>query len=265
MQRLACLAAGLLLAACATPIARVWSPLPADDPRPAALLEAWTRAAEERHSLRGRARLAVDGEDGDVHLRSRQVIALERPARLRVEIQGLLAQTIAVLVTDGSRYELFRAEDRSYETGPVHPGLLWEQAHIDLTPEEAIDLLLGMPRPDPGLSLAAAFGDPDSSMRLDLADADGRVRWRARFDAAGLLRRLEVFDVDGDDLWTATFGDYADVDGTPFAHALTLDVVGGHTRAEITLSDVQLNPELSPDIFRLRAPPGPAAAVEEGG
>ena len=265
MQRLACLAAGLWLAtACATPAA-VWAPLPANDPRPAALLSAWAQAAEERRALRGRARLAVDGAGGAVPLRLRQLIALERPARLRVEIQGLLNQTIAVLVTDGARYELFRADDRSYHTGPVHPGLLWEQAHLDLTPEEAIDLLLGLPAPDASLVPVAALGDAAASVRLDLADAEGRVRRRARFDADGLLRRLEVFDAQGQPAWTAAFDGYAPVAGVDFAHQVTLDVASGGTHAEITLKDVQLNPELSPDIFRLRAPQLPAAAAEGGG
>ncbi|MGI9591291.1 MAG: hypothetical protein ACR2P8_07975, partial [Myxococcota bacterium] len=189
----------------------------------------------------------------------------EKPGRLRVEIQGLLSQTVAVLVTDGSRYELFQAGDRSYHSGPVHPGLLWEQAHLDLTPEEAIDLLLGMPTPDPTLMPAGAATDAEASVRLDLADASGRVRRRARFDAAGLLRRVEVYDAQGERLWAAEFDEYAPVDGMDFAHAVTLDVVSGGTRAEITLRDVQLNPTLSPDIFRLRAPQPPAAGAGTGG
>ncbi len=34
--------------------------------------------------------------------------------------RGCSSQTLAVLVTDGPRYELFRAEDRSFESGEVH-------------------------------------------------------------------------------------------------------------------------------------------------
>ena len=64
---------------------------------------------------------------------------------------------------------------------------------------------------------------------------------------------------------TSDFDAYAEVDGMPFAHAVTLDIGAGETHAEITLRKVQLNPELSPDIFRLRAPAVPAAAVKEGG
>ena len=91
----------------------------------------------ERHALRGRARLAVDGGDGAVRLRGKQIVVLERPARLRVEVLGFLNQTVAVLTTDGERFELFRSGDRSYETGAVHPDLLWQEAHLALTPEEA--------------------------------------------------------------------------------------------------------------------------------
>jgi len=101
VRRLSILFAALLAAtACRTP-APIAVPLPPDDPRPAALLDAWARAAGERHGLRARARLAVDGADGALHLRGKQILVLERPAYLRVEILGLLNQTVAVLVTDG--------------------------------------------------------------------------------------------------------------------------------------------------------------------
>ena len=81
-----------------------------------------------RRGLSGRARLAVDGHDGALRLRGSQRVALERPARLRVEVLGLFDQTLAVLVTDGERYQFFRANDRTWESGPVGPDLLWTHA-----------------------------------------------------------------------------------------------------------------------------------------
>ena len=82
------------------------------------------RTKSSRQALRGRARLAVDDAKGRVKVRGRQLLVVERPARLRVEVQGLLDQTVAVLVVDGDRYELFRADDRSYRSGVLPPGLL---------------------------------------------------------------------------------------------------------------------------------------------
>lgn len=265
MRRLVIFAAAALAAsACRTPLPPL-ERLPADDPRPARLLEGWERVAGARHAMRGRARLSVDGGDGAVRLRSRQLLVLERPARLRVEIQGLLSQTVAVLVTDGERYELFRADDRSYQAGPVHPGLLWEQAYLDLTPAEAIELLLGSAASDPSLTPLAAYADGDGGVQLDLADARGRLRRRLHFDAQGRLRALEVSDEGGDVLWQAEFDDYERVGAAEFAHRLGLQVARGDARVQITLEDVELNPELPPDIFRLRVPAEASAATARGG
>jgi hypothetical protein len=265
VRRVSILVAALLAATACRTLAPVAIPLAPDDPRPALLLDAWAHAAGERRGLRARARLAVDGGSGAVRLRGKQILVLERPSRLRVEILGLLGQTVAVLTTEGERFELFRAEDRSYETGDVHPDLLWEQAYLALTPEEAIDLLLGLPAPDRSLALVAALGDGAGGVSLELADAAGRLRRRAGFDAEGRLRWLEALDGADALVWRAEFDEYAAVGGEPFAHAVSIEVSAGRTRAEISLRDVELNPELPPDIFRLRAPEGAGAQPDGGG
>ena len=52
----------------------------------------------------------------------------------------------------------------------VSAGLLWRVARVDLAPEEAVDLILGVPRPKRGLSPGAAR-DAISSSRWHLQDA----------------------------------------------------------------------------------------------
>jgi len=241
-------------------------PLPSDDPRPGALLEAWARQAGERSALRGTGRLAVDADGAaaggrDLHFRSRQALVLARPARLRVELRTLLGTTAAVLATDGERYDFFRAEDRSFESGPVHDALLWEVARLALTPEEVVDLILGAPRLAEALSPTAAFDAGDGRVRIALADASGSVRRQVDFDAAGRLRRLQQRRRDGAVAWEAAFDDYAAVNGAAVAHSLAIELSGGRTRALLSLSGVELNPELSPDTFRL----DDLAAREAGG
>jgi hypothetical protein len=251
----------LLLAGCRSPLPLV--PLPADDLRPQAYLAAWAERAHERRALRGLARLSVDGDE--VELRSKQILIVERPARLRVEILGLLNQAVAVLVINGSRFELFRAEDRSVERGDVRPGLLWEVAGLDLTPQETVALLLGAPDPDASLRVVRALAAGDDEIRLDLADAGGVVRRRIGFDGEGRLRWLEQGDGGGAMSWRAHFDDYELVQGSPVAHAITLDVAAGQTHAELSLRDVELNPELPPDIFRLRLRDSGDGGTREGG
>jgi hypothetical protein len=258
------LAGALVLGACRTPVPPA-PPLPPDDRRPEQWLARWEACAEGRQALRGRARIAVDVEGsrfggGEVHLRSRQRIVLARPARLRVEVQALFGATVAVLATDGQRYELFEVGDRSYASGPVHDGLLWEVARIGLTPAEAVDVILGSPRATEQLSVAGAWALPEGGVRVALADAEGAVRRQLEFDAEGRLRRLRVDPADGE-AWEVRYDDYALVDGEPLAERVSLDLRGGRSKAVLSLSDVEINPQLPPDVFRLRAP----AAPEGGG
>jgi hypothetical protein len=221
----------------------------------------------ERTALRGNARLAVDADragadGGDVRFRSRQALVLAWPASLRVEVRGLLGNAVAVLTTDGDRYDLFQAEDRSFETGPVHDSLLWEVARLALTPAEVVDVILGAPQLDAALAPSGAFDAGDGRVRIALSDASGMLRRQVDFDRDGRLRWLQQRRGSGAVAWEARFDDYAQVDGTPLAHSVSIELREGSTRARLTLSRVELNPELPPDIFRLDAL---ESSVAEGG
>ncbi len=225
--------------------------LPADDPRPARLLASWEETASARVGLRGRARLAVDAESGGAKLRGRQILVVERPTRLRVEIKALFDQTVAVLVTDGGEFELLRADDRSYRRGAIEPGLLWETAWLDLEPAEAIALLVAAPdlgnstRPDAARALA------DGGIEIDLMDAEGRLSRRVGFDGDDRLRSVERFRVDGGRAWRAEYDRYEDVGDDEFPHRLRI-ATAEETSAEIVLSAVELNPDLPASLFRIR-------------
>jgi hypothetical protein len=235
--------------ACATSIPL--QPLPPGDPRPRQLLDDWVERASQRQRLRGLARLAVDRNDGSVQLRGKQLLVLERPSRLRVEILGFLGEQLAVIATDGEGFEVYRAEDQSYEAGEVDEHLLWNEAGIDLSPEEAVAVLLGVPVSEPLPTPVNAVRDGDGRIRIDLADAQEKVVERATFDPAGRLRAFEVLDDSGAVLWGAQFDEYRDVGESAFAHSIGLDVRSGMTRVEISFRNVELNPDLPPGLFRL--------------
>jgi hypothetical protein len=235
--------------ACVTPIPP--QPLSPGDPRPRRLLDDWVERTSERQRLRGLARLAVDRNDGSIRLRGKQLVVLERPSRLRVEILGFLNQSLAVIATDGERFEVYRAEDQSYEAGEVDDRLLWNEAGIDLSPEEAVAVLLGVPISEPLPAPVNAVRDGDGRIQIDLADTQGTVVERATFDSAGRLHAFEVLDDSGAVVWAAQFGEYRDVGGSPFAHSIGLDVRSGKTHAEISFRKVELNPNLPPGLFRL--------------
>ena len=278
MRLLLWLALAALATGCVTtvPAAR----LEEDDPRPDALLAAWRASTAHRDSLRAVARLAIDAAEAnpdgsDLALRSKQRLWLSRPAQLRVEVLGFLDTTLAVLVTDGERYSLFESQEQHFQEGPVYPELLWDAAHLALTPAETVEVILGAPEPDAGLARGDAYLIGDR-VRIELADPGGRVRRVVEFGAAGELRRLAQSDESGEVAWEALFDDYAEVGGAPFARDVALRSSSGRSRAEIVLRSIELNPSLPVDIFRLRPPssrldpenrseaPGRARAAEGG-
>jgi hypothetical protein len=91
------------------------------------------------------------------------------------------------------------------------------------------------------------------------------LRRRATFDSAARLRELDVLHDDGAPRWSAQFDDYEPVAQVPVAHRITLDVTTGASRVKISLRDLELNPELPPGIFQLRAPAAAGASGGEGG
>lgn len=256
---------GLLLACALLAGCRTLGPTPAGTgavpPDAQALLASLGRVAAERHGLRAMAHTAIDGPGGST--RSSQVLALEAPAKLRVEILGLLNQAVAVLATDGEEFELFRAEDRSVRRGPVYAGLLWEVAKVDLTPEEATSVLLGAPRPAPGLRFSGSQPLPAGGARLDFSDALGAVRQRFDFDAAGHLTQVDRFDVGGRVQWEARYSDLRPLGDQSFAYGLRLAFPDAGSQVAIDFKNVELNPALPPETFVLRLPglePPPAQA-----
>jgi hypothetical protein len=242
----------VLARACASDRAPTATPLAPGDTRAAALFAALSADAAARQSLRGVARLAIDGPAGSA--RVRQILALERPARLRVEILGLLDQTQAVLSTDGTRYRLVRSQDRSVEQGAVYDALLADVAGLAVTPEEAVRILLGAPwSEDARFEAAAALSD--GGMRLVLRRAGALEREQLDCDAAGHLQRWTLLGADGDALLDARYDGFDALDDATFPREVEVRDARTGASVHVAWSRVELNPVLAPALF---AVPGAA-------
>jgi hypothetical protein len=230
----------LALAGCRT-LPAEQRPLATDDPRPALRVAALRALGEQRHALRATARSRSEGPGGGGF--SNQLLLVQRPASLRVEVIGLLQQRILVLATDGVRYELWRAEGGLREEGPVHPGVLDEVAGLPVTPEAAVGLLLAAPELPEGPATSA-----DES-------ADGRLalHWPEQtleFDPEGRLAALR-FRPDGRDILYARWDDWRETPGGAFPHRLEIELAEAEARLVLEYRQVELEPEIDPALFRL--------------
>ncbi len=245
----------LLLSACRTtapaptaPDAHLGAVLSADDPRPGAFLEHLLQEGRERRSLRGVADLALDGPNGSA--RAKQIVLLEKPARLRVEVLGFLSQSVAVLTTDGTRFRLFRAKERTIEEGEIRPSLLWEVAGIALRPDTAVRVLLGTPALPDGARPLPPRATRQGGVRLAFAYDEFVVA--VEFDRDGALRRWGIEEQARRQVFIeAIYSDYAPLAGTEFAHQIELSDHRNGTRARVQFADIDLNPDLPPEVFAL--------------
>jgi hypothetical protein len=234
---------------CQTPLpAR--EPLDPVDPRPKAFIEALEATAASRTSLQGALRLSLDSPD--LNFRRPQRLALRRPADLRVEVLGLFGQIAAILVTNGSTYQTFDASRGTVESGEVTPDLLWRTARVALQPGEAVDLLLGAPRPSEEAFFAGAYVDSNGGVSIEFKDERGRLRERFNFTETGELGEFVRFAENGDVAWEASFDDYRDVSGSPFAFDVRLRFPELDARASLRFDHATLDPDLADELFALR-------------
>lgn len=241
------LGAAVVLGGCQAPPVQ-WTRVAADDPRPASLRAGLLALAEARHALRASGRVRSEGAASSGF--GRQLLLVERPASLRVEVLGPLAQRVLVLATDGEAYALYRAERPAIERGEVYPGVLAETAGLPLSPAAAAALLLAAPTP-PAEPPAGIFEAADGALSLRWPDQ------RLDFDAEGRLVEL-VFHPGGRETFRARWSDWREVAPGAFPHRLELELVSPPARWQLDYGEVELNPELAPGLFEL---PEPRAAT----
>ncbi len=215
--------------------------------RPIAGAEESTRAlgvraiggAAGRKTLRavGVVRLAGPGGSGNV----KQVILVERPARLRLESLNLLGQAATLLVTDGERYAFF--DGKTLDAGALTPGVLHDRLGLAFAPEEAAGALLVTPKPI-AWPPQAILG---RGAEREVTFADQTLR----FADGGDLAAIESLDASGSVLWSAEYATWREVPGGRYPFSVVLIFPGTKLRAELELSAVELNPKLEASLFRV--------------
>ena len=229
-------------------------PLSEADPRPHHLLEGLSAQAPMRKALQGAARLSIDAKD--LSFNRPQRMAVEKPGRLRVEVLGLFDQVAALVVTRDRSFQFFDARTGRIEEGPVDPEILWRVARIDLSPEEAVGLILGSPSGQKAFRVAEAMAFPDGRIAFSRVDSQGIPRERYVFDEVGRLVEIQRVSESGGLIWRARYSDFRTVERSggetiSFAFDVRLDFPRVEAQAKLAFRQVRLPDTLPDALFEL--------------
>jgi len=194
--------------------------------------------ATERQSLRAVGKLRIEGPRGAGSVK--QVVLVERPARLRLETLNVLGQAATMLVTDGERFAFF--DGKTLDDGEVSAEVLRERLGLAFSPGEAVGALLAAPQPVRWPPRAILARGAERAVLLD----DQSLR----FAEDGELAAIESLDAEGAVLWTAEYAGWREVPGGRYPFSVVLSFPETKLRAELELEKAELNQTLDASLFR---------------
>lgn len=209
--------------------------------------------SERRNAVRGMRALArlhyrhPEGNDS-----SREAIVVGRPDRLRVEVLSLFG-AVFVLTADEGRFTAYARQENTVYRGTASPENMWRYARIGLPVVDLVDLVLGTPPQRTETWSHVSYDEESGWIQLSQELKSGI---QAVWIEANLPRAAEFRDEFGDVQWRAYFEDYRTEAGVPIAMRIRLEVPDADHSVEIALEDVDINPDLGDDLFRIAEPPG---------
>jgi hypothetical protein len=71
------------------------------------------------------------------------------------------------------------------------------------------------------------------------------------FDSIGRLVAFKASGIQGESLLDVRYSDFREVSGESFAHNLVLSFPEQQARATVAFREVELNPQIAPELFEL--------------
>jgi hypothetical protein len=218
-------------------------------PDAATLAQAIERQRLARTSLRALARVKYSGPEETG--RARQVVLVERPARLRFEVLSAFG-SVFVLTADNGTLAAYVPKESTVYRGRASRRNLERYARVDLSVPDAVELLLGTPPARDGRNAVVSFEAASDSIALWREVEDGaQVVW---FNRALQPVATEERGADGTARWRARFGAFA-ADHAELPARIAIELPADR-RIELELSEIEVNPVLAGPLFTFVTPPG---------
>ncbi len=214
---------------------------------PGELLEQVKGAQAKVRSVRGEARVRVDGEGmkGAV----RELVAASKPDRLRVDTLDFFGNPVAQLATSGGRFTLYDARAKVIYRGAATPRNLARLVPLPLPADALVTMLCGSAPLLDGRPASAAPGR--GVVVLELA-GDGRTQRLEVGDHAAIERS----DRTGPGAYALRFEQFRSRPGGRLPTDLTLRSDSPRVKLELHWTDVEVNAEVEASLFRIEPPRG---------
>lgn len=224
---------------------------------PPAASEIFRVLDERSESLRSlRAVADVSFRDAAQTLRGRQVVNVDRPDRLRIDVLSTFGVILQV-ASDGERIRAFDRAERTFYSGRASSPNLARFTRLDLGLSSVAGLLVGAPTAPRRTKAARIELEPETALwRVTTPLESGGIEhlW---IDPTTLLPvRTEVVAAGGVQQYDAHFDDWRVIAGIEIPHRIELSAPASETAVTLVYTEVDVNPELRATLFRFEPPAG---------
>lgn len=202
-------------------------------------------------SLTAQLKLEVwrDGE----RIKLRQLVAVQSPNKLRIDLLSPFEQPLVTLASDGAVLSIYDLEKKRFSRGAASNANLARLIPVKLAPDSLGGLLRGTIPVIKYTSAKVAWDGENGWYQLDLENAERRQRIHIEPKAWRITQAREWM---GDaEVYAARLGDYSSTGETALPRRLRLTAPGG-IKVDAVVEDHQVNVDLPPEAFVLDPPQG---------
>lgn len=217
-------------------------------------------AESQVYSIKGDAKLIVDAPQGKGAVSL--FAAVTHPAFIHIEQLDFFGRPQGVLVTDGTRFGLYLAQEGKYYRGPATPANLSRFLPLLIPPAELAAVMLGRAPRIPAGKLEMRFDDQRQQLVLTIT----RGRARQTLHVQPPSYRVVKSTAENLNVYELGFGDLATDDGVTSPRRATLDARAAKTSIELIWKDVAINEAPDLTLFEFEPPEGiPVVEVDANG
>ena len=202
---------------------------------PQELLKRINYAESQVYALKGDARLGVDSPQGRGSVTL--FAAVSHPALIHIEQLDFFGRPQGVLVTDGTRFGLYNAQDGKYYRGPATPTNLGRFLPLVMPPSELAAVMLGRAPRIPADSLEMRFDD--QLQLFVLVITRGKVKQTLHVQPPSY--RVVKSTAENLNAYDLAFSDIITQGAVTLPRQAFLDAKSAHTSIELVWKDVAIN------------------------